>query len=67
MHHYHLEVKGISEYINMIEDAQKKAGRAGRTIADKTLLIFVENAMLTRERLPQTKNDWGDRYEADKT
>ena len=67
MQRYHLEVEGIPEYINMIEDAQKKAGRAGRTIADKTLLIFVENAMLTRERLPQTNNDWEDRDEADKT
>ena len=26
---YHLKVKGIPEYINMIEDAQKQAGREG--------------------------------------
>ena len=30
MQRYHLEVEGIPEYINMIEDAQRQAGRAGR-------------------------------------
>ena len=34
MQRYHLEVEGIPGYINMLENAQKKAGRAGRTIAD---------------------------------
>ena len=26
---YHLEVKGIPKYINMLEDAQSQAGRVG--------------------------------------
>ena len=43
MQRYQLEVEGIPEYINMLEDAQRQAGRAGRTIADKTLLIFCEH------------------------
>ena len=34
MQRYHLEVEGIPEYINMLEDAQKQAGRAGQTITD---------------------------------
>ena len=34
MQRYQLEVEGIPEYINMLEDSQKQAGRAGRTIAD---------------------------------
>ena len=49
MQRYHLEVEGILEYINMLEDAQKQAGRAGRTITDKTLLLFATTAMLTME------------------
>ena len=38
---YHLEVEGIPEYINMLEDAQRQAGRAGRAISDDTLLLFL--------------------------
>ena len=40
MQRYHLEVEGIPEYINMLKDAQRQAVRAGRTIADETLLLF---------------------------
>ena len=47
MQRYHLEVEGTPEYINMIEDAQRQAGRAGRTIVDETLLRFASTAMLT--------------------
>ena len=56
---YHIEVEGIPEYINMLEDAQRQAGRAGRTIADETLLLFVSTAMLTSERFPQANYDLG--------
>ena len=54
---YHLKVEGILDYINMLEDAQKQAGRAGRTITDKTLLLFATTAMLTTERYPITNDD----------
>ena len=56
---YHLEVEGIPEYINMLEDAQRQAGQVGRTIADETLLLFVITAMLTSERFPRA-NDYGE-------
>ena len=49
MQRYHLEVEGIPEYINIIEDAQRQAGRAGQTIAEKTLVIFSSTALLTSE------------------
>ena len=32
MQRYHLEVEGIPEKINMLKDAQRQAGRAGRTV-----------------------------------
>ena len=57
MHHYHLEVEGISEYINMLEDAQRQAGWAGQTITDDTLLLFASTAMLTSERFPRANDD----------
>ena len=62
-----MEVEGIPEYINMLEDAQRQAGRAGRAISDETLLIFNSTAMLTSERFPRANNDWEDRAELDKT
>ena len=57
MQHYHIEVEGIPEYINMLEDSQRQAGRAGRTIVDETLLLFVSTAMLTSERFPRANDD----------
>ena len=45
MQRYHLEVEGIPEYINMLEDAQRQDGQAGRMIADETLLLFASTAM----------------------
>ena len=67
MQRYHLEVKGIPEYINMLEDAQRQAGWAGRTISDETLLLFSSTAILTSERFPRANNDWEDQAELDKT
>ena len=57
MQHYHLEGEGIPEYINMLEDAQLKAGPAGRTIDNDTFLLFASTAMLTSERLPLANDD----------
>ena len=58
MQRYHLEVEGIPDYINMLEDAQRQAGRAGRTIADKTLLLLASTTMLISERFPRANNYW---------
>ena len=59
MQRYRLEVKGIPEYINMLEDAQRQAGRAGRAISDETLLLFALMVMLTSERFPPGKRCLG--------
>ena len=58
---YHLEVEGIPKYINMLKDAQRQAGRAGRTIFNETLLLFATTAMLTTERVPRANDDWEER------
>ena len=63
MQRYHLEVEGIPEYINMLEDAQRQAGRAGRTISGETPLLFASTAMLTSERFPRANDDWEERAE----
>ena len=67
MQRYHLEVEGIPEYINMLENAQRQAGRAGRAISDDTLPLFASTAMLTSERFPRANDAWEDRAEPDKT
>ena len=67
LQHYHLDVEGIPEYINMLKDAQRQAGRAGRAISDETLLIFASLAMLTSKRFPRENDAWEDRAEVDKT
>ena len=59
MQRYHLEVGGIPEYINMLEDAQRQAGRVGCTITDDNLLILASTAMLTSERFPRENDDYG--------
>ena len=66
MQRYHLKVEGIPDYINILEDAQRQAGRAGQKIADKTLLLFATTEMLTTERFPRANDDWEDRVEWDK-
>ena len=49
MQRYHLKVEGIPKYINMLEDAQKQAGRSGHTITDETLLLLETTEMITIE------------------
>ena len=67
MQRYHIEVEGIPEYINMLMDAQRQAGRSGHTITDDTLLIFASTVMLTSKRFPRANDDWEDRAERNKT
>ena len=67
MKRYHLEVEGIPEYINMLEDAQRQGSRAGRTIADETLHLFTTTAMLVTEQFLCANDDWEERAEQDNT
>ena len=67
MQRYHIKVKGIPEYINILKDAQRQAGRAGRRIADETLLLFASTVMLTSDRFPRSNYDWEERVEMYKT
>ena len=64
---YHLKVKGIPEYINILKDAQKQAGRDGCTITDEMRLLFASTAMLTAKMFLRKNKDWEDRAEANKT
>ena len=50
----------------MLEDAQRQAGRAWRTIATETLLHFATTEMLTTEQFPRANKNWEERAERDK-
>ena len=66
MQRYHLEVEGTPKFIHMPQDAQRKAGHAGCTITDDTLLLFASTAMLTSKRFPRANDNREDRAERDK-
>jgi hypothetical protein len=58
MHQYSVQADGISQYINMLEDAQKKAKRAGMPIADIELVMMALAAVLAAQHFPREVNDW---------
>ena len=55
---YHLDSKGIPEYINKLRDAQAKAKRENNMITNLTLVIIATNAMLSTEQLTRANKDW---------
>ena len=60
LHHYHLYMERIPEYVNMLENAQKLSKRSGNLITEETLLLIAKNAMLSTEHLPRADENWED-------
>jgi hypothetical protein len=58
MHNYYTQADGIPQYINMLEDAQKKAMQAGMPIADVKLVMIASAAVLTAQHFPHKVNNW---------
>jgi hypothetical protein len=58
MHNYYTQADGIPQYINMLEDAQKKATRAGMPIANVKLMMMASAAILAAQHFPHKFNDW---------
>ena len=58
MQEYHTYIKGILEYINVLEAAQKesKRGTGNNPITDATLLLIATNTMLKTGAHPRTTN-----------
>jgi hypothetical protein len=52
MHQYYMHADGIPQYIIMLEDAQKKAKRAGMPIADIKLVMMASAAVLFAQHFP---------------
>jgi hypothetical protein len=58
MHNYYTQVDGIPKYINMLEDAQKKATRAGMPIANVKLVMMASAAILAAQHFPGKVDNW---------
>jgi hypothetical protein len=58
MHNYYTQADGISQYIDMLEDAQKKPTLAGMPIADVELVMMASAAVLAAQHFPYEVNDW---------
>ena len=58
MHQYYTLAKGIPQHIIMLEDAQKKAQRAGMPIADIELVMMASAAVLAAQHFPREVDDW---------
>ena len=55
---YYAAAEGIPEYINMLEDAQRKAQRAAMPIADVQLVAIASTAVLGSQQYPRATEDW---------
>ena len=58
MHQYYVQADGIPQYIIMLEDAQKKAKRAGMPIANIELVMMASTAVLAAQHFPREVDDW---------
>ena len=54
---YYSQADGIPQFINMMEDAQKKAKRAGMPIADVELVMLASAAVLAAQHFPRKVDD----------
>ncbi len=60
MNNYFDSANGIPEYINKLEDAQKKAQRANVPIADSTLVAIATASVMASQLYPRTDDAWDD-------
>ena len=61
------EAHSIAEYINAMEELQKKSLRAELPIADEMLLAIATKAVLASDRYPRTTDVWEEMLSQDKS
>jgi hypothetical protein len=55
---YYGQAEGIPEYINMLEDAQRKLARANLPMSDAQLLAIASMAILASGHFPRPTDEW---------
>jgi hypothetical protein len=58
MHGYYAQADGIPHIIIMLEEAQKKAKRAGMPIANIKLIMMASAAILVAQHFSRKVDDW---------
>ncbi len=58
MHNYYTQADSIPQYINLLEDAQKKATQAGMPIADIKLVMMASAAVFAAQHFPREVDNW---------
>jgi len=58
MMRYYVEAEGIPEYINMLEEAQRKLTRAKIPMLDDNLLAIASTAVLASGHFPRPTDEW---------
>lgn len=64
---YYAKAEGIPEYINMLEDAQRKLARARLPMSNDQLLAIASTAVLASEHYPRPTDDWEAKPREEKT
>jgi hypothetical protein len=64
---YYALAEGIPEYINMLEDAQRKLARANLPMSDDQLLAIASTSVLASDHFPRPTDEWEARPRATKT
>jgi hypothetical protein len=67
MTQYYVQADGIPQFIVMMEDAQKKAKRAGMPIAVAELVMIASAAVHAAQHFPRKVDDWEGLPAADRT
>ncbi len=60
MNQYYEGTPIIPEYIQLLEDAQRKAARAGLPVTDQSLVMLASMALLAADTFPRTTTLWED-------
>ena len=55
---YYNEAEGIPEYINMLEEAQRKLARANLPMSDDQLLAIASTSILASGHFPRPTDEW---------
>ena len=55
---YYATAEGVPEYINMLEDAQRKLERGKIPMLDVQLLAIASTAVLAAQHFPRTTDEW---------
>lgn len=64
---YYATTDGIPEYINMLEEAQRKLARANLPMSDDQLLAIASTSVLASDHFPRPTDEWEARPRATKT